>query len=404
MKTNLHFLFVIFCLSILACNEDDTNSGTKAFTEVQDLSIVQVSQSSIALADFNGDNFLDILITGVRGTFPNDVGISQIYFNNQDGSFSTPDTSPFKAVAVGSVATADVDNDGDQDVLITGADDMGIRDSALYINDGLGDFVEKVTPFEPVSEGSVAFADIDNDGDQDVLISGGAAGFHVTKLYQNDGLGEFTEVMNTPFDQVRFSSIGFSDIDGDSDQDVLISGITFNSEIITKLYKNDGTGTFTEVANTPFDTFWDGDAVFADIDGDNDPDLLISGSTDTNGAADRETKTRLYFNDGSGSFTQMNDGQIVGVASSSIAFGDIDRDNDQDFVIIGSNLSMGSGRAIGNLYINDGSGNFVEDTNATIRNTVDGSIALGDLDNDGDLDLVITGLGNGRETIIYLYD
>ena len=110
-------------------------------------------------------------------------------------------------------------------------------------------FVEapQTPPFAGVAEGSIAFADIDGDNDLDVLITGrDSSGTIISKLYTNDGLGNFTEMMGTPFEGVVLSSIGFADVDGDNDQDVLITG-TSSSGVISKLYTNDGMGNFTEM-------------------------------------------------------------------------------------------------------------------------------------------------------------
>jgi hypothetical protein len=399
MKNQFYlFLFVSF-VCIISCEEGKPLSNSQEFTELEDLSIAQVSQSSIALADFNGDNYLDILITGVRGFFPDEESVSRVYFNNQDGSFSTPDTSPLEGVGDGSVAVADVDNDGDQDILITGVSNQNTRVSSLYLNDGSGDFTEVSTPFQRLARPSVAFADIDNDGDQDVMMIGEAGGFYTTKLYSNNGIGGFTEVLNTPFENVAEGSVSFADIDGDNDQDVLITGATYSSQATTKLYKNDGSGIFIEVENTPFETFWYGDAAFADVDGDNDQDVVITGFIDTNIAVNRQTYSKLYVNDGSGIFEEVNDTPFGGVSAIDIAFADVDLDGDNDLFIPGSGLSPNGG-----LYINDGSGNFTENRQAGLRGVRDGSIAFGDLDNDGDQDVVITGLSfDGGTTLVYLY-
>ena len=95
------------------------------------------------------------------------------------------------------------------------------------------------TPFEGVFAGSVAFADIDNDNDQDVLITGrdDVEITYSSKLYLNDGLGNYSIVSNTPFDGVGSSSVEFADIDNDDDLDVLITGQTSSPfQRISKLY------------------------------------------------------------------------------------------------------------------------------------------------------------------------
>jgi hypothetical protein len=207
--------------------------------------------------------------------------------------------TPFDSVLVSSIAFADVDGDSDPDLLITGRNNNWQLIAKLYMNDdGSGGFTEATgTPFDGVEHSSIAFADVDGDGDQDVLVTGEYSFLQpMSKLYTNDGSGGFTEVLGTPFDDVRNSSIAFADVDGDGDPDVLITGLSSNGRI-AKLYTNDGSGGFTEVTSTPFDGVEHSSIAFADVDGDGDPDVLISGVS-SNG-----TITKLYANDGNGGFT-----------------------------------------------------------------------------------------------------
>jgi uncharacterized protein YuzB (UPF0349 family) len=128
-----------------------------------------------------------------------------------------------------------------------------------------------------VSDSSIAFSDIDDDNDLDVLITGLTyASEYTANLYKNDGAGGFTLVENTPFEGVKAGSINFVDIDNDNDEDVYVYG--YNGSISTlKLYTNDGSGNFSLVTGTPFEGLSGGSVAFADIDGDNNQDVIISG-------------------------------------------------------------------------------------------------------------------------------
>ena len=152
--------------------------------------------------------------------------------------------------------------------------------------------------FDPELDGilysSIAFSDVDGDSDPDVLITGVTdLNQRISKLYTNDGQGNFIELLGTPFDGVWIGSIAFSDVDGDEDPDVLITGDRSQEDLISKLYKNDGQGNFTELSGTSFDGVDNGSIAFTDVDGDNDPDVLITGR---NSSSERITK--LYLNDG----------------------------------------------------------------------------------------------------------
>lgn len=321
-----------------------TNDGAGNFTEIIDTPFDSVWASSVAFSDVDGDNDQDVLVIGRNS--PN-ILISKLYTNDGAGNFIGVIDTPFEDIAFGSIAFSDIDGDNDQDVLITGQDVSFNQMSKLYTNDGAGNFIEVMdTPFDDVSSSSIAFSDVDGDNDQDVFITGMNSSFNrISKLYTNDGEGNFVEVMGTSFEGVSGSSIAFSDVDGDGDQDLFITGQNNLNVRISKLYTNDGAGNFTEVMGTPFDGIREGSIAFSDVDKDNDQDLLITG---LNVSFNRISK--LYINDGFGNFTEMMNTPFDGVVGSSIAFSDVDGDNDQDLLITGLNSPN---VPISKLYINN---------------------------------------------------
>jgi len=310
-------------------------------------------------------------------------------------TFTEVTSSLLNEVAYSSIAFADVDNDNDQDLFIIGADLYGIN-SKLYINDGTGNFSEMMgTPFIEVWEGSVAFADVDGDNDQDILVTGKNSSFiETSKLYINDGLGNFSEMTNTPFEGVARSSIAFADVDSDNDQDVLITGENSSSMESSKLYINDGMGNFSEMMGTTFQNVEAGSVAFADVNGDNAPDILVTGKYDG-----FESNSKLYVNDGTGNFNEMMGAPFEGIYYSSVAFADVDGDTDQDVLITGES----SGGLVSKLYINDGVGNFSEMTGTPFEEVSFSSIAFADVDNDNDQDVLITGADSLLQPITKLY-
>jgi predicted nucleotidyltransferase len=371
-----------------------TNDGNGIFTEVAETPFEKVTRSSISFADIDNDNDKDVLITGRNNSF---VYISKLYTNDGSGSYTEATGTPFDGVNSGSISFADIDNDSDQDVLITGKNNSFVYISKLYTNDGSGSYTEATgTPFDGVGYGSIAFADVDNDNDFDLLITGNnSSDQKIVKLYTNDGNGEFTEVKESVFEGVNPTSIAFADIDNDSDQDVLIAGRNNSPIYITKLYTNDGNGNYTEVLGTPFEGVAAYSVAFADIDNDQDQDLLITGIID-----DDQRISKLYINDGNGVFTELTETPFEGVWFSSIAFADIDNDSDQDVLIVGSNNSF---QIIAKLYNNDGNGNYIEVMGTPFDGVLWGSIDFTDIDNDNDQDVLITGRDSSSERITKLY-
>jgi len=369
-----------------------TNDGSGNFAEVTGMPFDGVSYGSIAFSDIDNDNDQDLLITGENSS---EELIAKLYTNDGSGNFAEVTGMPFDGVYRGSVAFADIDNDNDQDVLITGYGYDG-RITTLYINDGSGNFAEVTgSPFDGIFWGSIAFADIDNDNDQDVLITGrNSSNQFISKLYTNDGDGNYTEVTGTPFDGVTDGYIAFTDIDNDNNQDVLITGATGYLQYIAKLYTNDGSGNFVEVTGTPFDGVTDGSIAFSDIDNDNDQDVLITGKNSS-----EEHIAKLYTNNGSGNFAEVTGTPFEGVGYSSIAFADIDNDNDQDVLITGYSYPG----AIAKLYTNDGDGNYTEVAGTPFDGVKHSSIAFSDIDNDNDKDVLITGNNSSYQDIAKLY-
>lgn len=371
MKSNLIFSFIL-CTQLLSA---------QTFTETFPF-ILGAEGGDIAVADVDGDADLDVLVTGLVSLGDDGaLSITALHINDGMGNFTEVANTPFENVAYGAIAFADVDGDSDQDVLITGDNNWGVPISKLYMNDGMGNFTEVAnTPFEAVSYSIVAFSDVNSDGTPDVIISGfnNLVG-QITKLYTNDGIGNFTEVTNTPFEpENRY--IVFADVDGDTDSDVLMD---------TKLYINDGIGNFTKVTDTPFENMGS-QVAFADMDGDTAPDILIG--------------TKLYTNDGTGTFQEViSDLPFESVTDRATAIADVDGDTDLDVFISGKKSIYMEGELvseypISKLYINDGTGNFTELEGTSFEGMISGNLAIADMDGDDDKDILMIG-GNSTYEI-----
>lgn len=227
---------------------------------------------------------------------------------------------------------ADVDGDGDQDLVIIGYDSADYT-AILYINDGDGNFSDAGAGLTGVDRGSISFADVDGDGDQDLVITGLGSTSPIAVLYTNDGAGNFTDAA-AGLTGVRGSSSSFADIDRDGDQDLVITGEDSGTNKIATLYINDGDGNFTEDAAAGLTGVDGSSSCFDDVDGDGDQDLLITGSDSTN----RPT-IALYSNDGEGNYFKWFV-DMEGTSSGSSSFADVDGDGDQDIVVTGRGNSI----------------------------------------------------------------
>ena len=371
--------------------------SAQSFTEaLQSPPLSGVRFSAVAFSDINGDGHQDLLLSGQDSAI---LGSSKLYVNDGLGNFIELPNTPFDSLVAVALAFSDVNNDGAQDVLLTGVEAFSAteRVAKLYTNDGLGNFTEVMeTPFDGVWFGSVAFADINGDDYEDVLICGqNSADQRISKLYTNDGLGNFTEMTNMPFEGVRFSSVAFSDVNGDDAQDLLITGQNDSIERIAKLYINDGLGNFTEMANTPFIGVWESSVAFSDVNGDGFQDVLITGQDSLS-----DGNSKLYINDGLGNFTEMVDMPFDDIWRSTIAFSDTNDDGHPDVLLAGEN---NVGQRVSKLYKNDGLGDFTEILSTTFDGVRFGAIAFSDVNGDDYEDLLITGENILGELIAKLY-
>ncbi len=331
---------------------------------------------TIDFADIDGDNDLDLLIGGRDNN--NDV-LTKLYTNDGSGIFTEKVNQPLAYYFQGNSNFADIDGDGDEDIFLAGSWGGKAR---MYKNDGEGNFSEiQNTPFFGFSYNANVFMDIDNDNDLDLLISGRQdSDFSpITRLYKNDGKGNYTVVSGTQLENLRRSTGAHADVDGDNDMDLIIAGENIGDTDITKLYLNDGNGNFTPSSNNQFHAILDGSIKFADVDNDNDQDVFIIGSSDS----------KLYLNDGYGNFSEKLNTSFSG---SKMDIADVDGDDDIDIVFLGTEESV--------LYTNDGQGNFQEIVATPFKATSIGNIKFADVDGDNDPDILITGRENGTDTQI----
>ncbi|GAB4406600.1 MAG: hypothetical protein OHK0039_08380 [Bacteroidia bacterium] len=358
-----------------------------------------ISSGAVAFADVDGDKDSDLLITGANTA---GAGIAKLYLNDGGGHFTEKTNTPFEGVWPSAIAFADIDGYGDSDLLVTGQKDDQMYIAKLYTNDGAANFTEKTdTPLDGISESSVAFADVDGDGDSDLFIMGkDSGGMSRSDLYLNDGGGHFTPKTGTPFEGADFGSAAFVDVDGDGDSDLMIVGrkqpaLGQPPLGIAKLYLNDGGGNFTEKTGTPFVGVLTAALAISDVDGDGDQDVMITGWSYVLGLT-----AKLYLNDGAGNFTEKTDTPFEGVEVGSLAFADVDGDGDSDLLLTGWPIDIDR---IAKLYLNDGAGLFTEKTDTPFDGVAFSAVAFADIDNDGDSDLLITGRNNLGERIAKLY-
>ncbi|HNI43652.1 MAG TPA: FG-GAP-like repeat-containing protein, partial [Chitinophagales bacterium] len=249
---------------------------------------------------------------------------------------------------------------------------------AWYENNGSGNFgTQQIITTNAVNANSVYAADLDNDGDIDVL----SASEWNNKIawYENDGSGNFgtQQIITTAAHYAR--SVYAADLDNDGDIDVLSA-----SELDNKIawYENDGSGNFgtQQIITTAADGAY---SVYAtDLDNDGDIDVLSASANDN--------KIAWYENDGNGNFATQQIITIDASYASSVYAADLDNDGDIDVL----SASQGDNKIA--WYENDGNGNFGEQQIITTNASFASSVYTADLDNDGDMDVLSASEGDNK--------
>ena len=350
--------------------------------------------NEVDVADLDGDGLVDILVAnGGNYDTPGPAEPTRVWKNL--GAWDTAGTrcTEISADAVlgftglaRTIKAVDVDRDGDLDIITGGAYQSQLR---LYVRGPTGwtDGSSRL-PQQPTSVHDVEPGDVDGDGDLDLLLSDtgatapGAPGFAGgrTKLYLNDGAGTFIDATAThmPAILVRWSwDVELVDVDNDWDLDALVSCKRCTTSYI---FTNDGDGHFTNAPDALPHYANNYELEAMDIDGDGDLDLATLN--DGEGLRDH-----LLVNDGAGRFTDETAMRLAGAANppaddNALVWLDADADGDADMFV--ASLS-GPDR----LLLNDGNGVFTLAPGATPNDTPGSlSVALADLDGDRRLDIV----------------
>ncbi len=276
----------------------------------------------------------------------------------------------------------DIDNDGDVDIVIGCQEWSEPGQSRLLLNTGSGTFVDETDSRLP---GILAFtndidlADIDNDGDLDMYLANSSmeSGGFYDRLLVNDGSGFFHNETSVrlPESGAGTYNVDFADIDGDDDRDIISVGYRSQETIEPELriLLNDGGGKFIPAADrTPplRISLWNVTAV--DVDGDQDMDLALSALGKLvrydefgNPVDSLSGQNTLLINDGSGWFSDQTEGRVPVDSTISTKRIEIgDIDGDLDIDLFLANTGFNAEQAENRVYINDGQGRFSDETDS----------------------------------------
>ena len=385
--------------------------------------------------DYDADGDLDIyLVNGAIQTenAQTETPHNVLYRNNGDGTFTdVTETAGVGSTTYGAGATAgDYDNDGDLDLYVT-----NFGEDQLYRNNGDGTFTDVTKQAKVANPNwgtSCAFADIDNDGNLDLYVTNYAAyhpkadkrceerGVHVycgphaypavhDTFYRNNGDGTFTDMsaVYRPSDLIPQHGLGvtFGDYDNDGDIDLYVANDQDPNFLFQNPFQNEKKGNFLEIAlisGVCYNDMGKEEAGmgtdFGDYNNDGRLDLTVSNY---------QTETNTLYHNHDGSF--FIDNTIVsGIAEVThgylgwgIKFFDYDNDGYQDIFVANGHVMDNISELEKHvtypqknlLFRNLGNGTFthvMSQTGGLALKKVSRGTAIGDYDNDGDLDILVT--------------
>ncbi|WP_089370500.1 FG-GAP-like repeat-containing protein [Dokdonia pacifica] len=387
-------LYYQLLLSTFICTSISIQAQSFEEVSVPGLTNVPTASRSANFIDVNGDGWDDIFIS--NGPFSGQNNM--LFLNDQDNTFTAVSG---EAIVLDNdrsdgASFADADNDGDLDAFVVtfGANGQG-KKNYFYRNNGDGSFTYEPTIAMgiPLTYSEMAnWIDVNNDQNLDLYFTNSVG--NLRNLYfENQGDMSFESVTNLAITgEVRASrSIDWVDYDQDGDNDLFV---TNEENSRNALYRNDGPNTFTQIFNLVIvdQTRNSAGSSWGDIDNDGDFDLFVANYGSSGQA------NQLFINN-NGSFVEDTSSIIATPLTNSFgsSFGDIDNDGDLDLLVCNSFLA---GQNTNFVYINDGAGNFSLDTTSSLANHQGWTFgtAFGDFDNDGWLDVILANTINESET------
>ncbi len=343
---------------------------------------------SQTLTDARSVHLLDVDLNGHNDIFitngPAGGQADLLLLNQGKGVFVNAPESPLTSLCLPSVgaAFADFNNDGLPDVMVTS---WYKKPNTLFRNLGGGLFEAVGDPGLPSYAEAVSFADVDKDGWPDMLVTH-SEGDMRNPLFANRGGTGFSLEESLPLEGKGLPSRGilWGEINGDGWPDlyVLNEGKNQNS-----LYYNNGNGKLVQVPEHVLTkaTYSAMGASWGDIDNDGQPDLFVA-----NAGYFQEQPNQLFMNKGHGVFEEVTQGDVVqdGGCSYGSAFADVDNDGDLDLIVSNGYCN---GNNVLFFYRNDGQGKLVREHGAIDFPALacGYGLALADLTGNGFPDLVV---------------
>jgi len=355
--------------------------------------------TSVAVGDFNGDGNLDLAVTNsYSGTVSILLGDGAGNFTTFSGSMvsvgSGTTSNPF------SIAVGDFNSDGNLDLAVANFGDGTV---SILLGDGTGFFHPAPTPIVTVGRGpySIAVGDFTGDGVLDLAVAN--SGDNTVSILVNDGTGKFSPAA-TPTVAVGVSplSVVVGDFLGNGKFDLAVVNSCGTDSLCSapgtvSILLGDGTGNFTPATTLPVG-YSPYSVAVGDFNGDGVLDLAVANSCGNDPLCNNSPGTvSILLGDGTGSFSSAATSPVtVGVNPRSVAVGDFNGDGSLDLTVVNFNDNTVT------ILKGDGTGNFAPATTTPVPVGVNPtSVAVGDFNGDGNPDLAVANFDDGTVTVLH---
>jgi len=344
--------------------------------------------TAVALADLDNDGDVDLIGGGLYSSGSVDNGAVTIRRNNGNGTFGSAEIIMFENFTSQpkELTTGNLNGDSFPDIVATVPSGRAIEGFVTVKSNGSGGFNAPVYYEASQQTFDVAIVDLDNDGDGDVLTVANSSA--AVTVHENPGNGAFR--LLTRYEVASESdAVQSADIDNDGDIDIVVNGeldVASNDPLL-KILKNNGNGTFAPAINyTPVRNF--ADMKLRDINGDGFVDMIF--------APDGNYPSYHFgtaLNNGNGTFAPTVVTNVFACGEGTIDAADLDGDGDLDIVLTEEETCV-SQQAHIFIFRNDGNQNFVRMTDIVLPGRLPHGLALADVTGDSKID-IITVLSDG---------
>jgi hypothetical protein len=360
---------------------------------------------SVVAADVNGDGKLDLLVAATTGA----TGVVSVLSGNGDGTFRAPVMYASGGLFGLSVVVADVNGDGKPDLLVANecAFDSNVNCGnpagmvGVLLGNGDGTFQAAVT-YSSGGGGipSVAVGDVNGDGKADLILADACVGGYcgnTVGVQLGYGDGSFQAPVSYGSGGYGLTSVAVADVNGDGKLDLLatnncVSSSNCSSGILGVLLNN-GDGTFQAAVSYGSGGQYAESVAMADVNGDGKPDLVVANQCASSNCTDNSAVGVLLGN-GDGTFQAAVSYGSGGHYSYSLAVADVNGDGKPDILVLNecaSSSDCSSGGVVG-VLLGNGDGTFQPTVTYNSGGYAAYALAVGDVNNDGKLDLVVASL------------